>query len=66
MTRFNPEKIKKIRRLTKINQKNMSELIGVKRQTISNWEGGMCIPNAYYVGLIADVLGVSVNDFYDT
>ena len=54
---------KKLRRLMEKNgttQQQLADVIGVTRQTISQYTGGLTVPDIYTVQQIADYFGVKV------
>lgn len=56
------EKLAKLRKNSKMNQKEVSEKIGVARQTISNWETGVSVPDAYQLAKLAKAFNITVED----
>lgn len=56
------ENIYKLRKLKELSQEELAEVIGVSRQTISNWELGETSPNPEQLKLLSKVLGVSVDE----
>lgn len=45
-----------------LNQTKAGELIGVSKETISNWERGISYPKASLIPKIEEVYGVGYND----
>lgn len=52
--------IKKLRTGAGMNQEQLAELLGVTRQTVSNWERGVSMPDMDSLERIALVFGTSV------
>lgn len=52
--------IKKLRTSAGMNQEQLAELLGVTRQTVSNWERGVSMPDMDSLERIALVFGTSV------
>ena len=59
------KKIKEIRLLKGISQKELSERLGVSSAMISQYESGKRNPKMETLLKIADALGISINVFYD-
>lgn len=59
------EKIHNLRKSKKISQEQLAELIGVSRQTISNWELGETSPNPDQLKLLSSSLNVSIDELLD-
>lgn len=55
----------RIRRLNRrMSQKDLADLIGTDRGTICNWELCRYSPNAYWMPLLADALGCTIEDLF--
>lgn len=54
------------RKKCKMTQKELAEKIGVKNNTISQWENGTNSIDVELLFNICDILGVSVNDMFGT
>jgi len=59
---FYKDKFKKIRKVRKITQQEMSKLIGKSLKTLQRWELGSTEPSDFFVKMLADVLNVPVNE----
>lgn len=46
----------------RMTQEEAAKLIGVAKNTISNWEVGKTIPSVYYLANIEDAYGISFRD----
>ncbi len=57
--------ILKLRKEHKLSQENLAELIGVSRQTISNWELGETSPNPEQLKLLSKNLNISIDELLD-
>ena len=49
--------ITQIRRKHKMNRDDMSQLLGVKRDTIWKWETGLCLPDRYNQERLKELMG---------
>lgn len=59
------ENILKFRKKLGISQEQLGNIIGVTRQTISNWELEETAPNPMQLKLLSKALNVSVDEFLD-
>ena len=57
------KKIKYYRELLGISQKALGEKLDVSQSLIAHWERGYKIPVTYQLMLLADTLGVKMDDF---
>lgn len=57
------EKIRSARKTKEFSQVELAALLNVSRQTISNWEKGITVPDAKSLEQIAEILQVSVTYF---
>lgn len=57
--------IKKYRQSIKLTQEELAEKIYVTRQTVSNWERGLSLPDVDMLSKIANVLETDVNILLD-
>lgn len=55
------EKLKMLRKKKGLTQQEIAELLGVKRNTYSDWENCKCKPNYEKLEKIADFFGVSLD-----
>ena len=58
------EKIAKLRRKSRLTQKELAELVCVAQSTIAIWESGNNYPRADKLPELARVLGCSISDLY--
>lgn len=56
------KKIVALRQRNGLSQSELREKLGVSRQTISKWENGQVLPDAYNLKALAQILEVSVDD----
>lgn len=56
------ENIYNLRKRKKLSQEDLSERIGVTRQTISNWELNETTPNPNQLKLLSKVLDISIDE----
>lgn len=59
------EKIYNLRKKKKLSQEDLAELIGVTRQTISNWELGETSPNPLQLKQLSKTLNISIDELLD-
>ena len=59
------EKIQKFRKMQKMSQEELGEVMGVTRQTISNWESGESAPNIMEAKKLANLLSLSLDELTD-
>ena len=56
------KKIITLRQRRGLSQNELREKLGVSRQTISKWENGQVLPDAYNLKALAKILDISVDD----
>lgn len=56
------ENILNLRKKSGLSQEQLSEKVGVTRQTISNWELGETAPNPEQLKLLSKVLNISIDE----
>lgn len=56
--------IAKCRKRRKLTQLELAEILGVSDRSISNWENGVCLPDASLYRLLCDVLEISINELF--
>ncbi len=59
------ERIKKIRKTTKLTQERLAELTGLSVEYISRLERGVAQPSLKTAAVIADSLNVNIKDLFD-
>lgn len=55
------EKISQIRKNNNLTQENLADMLGVSRQTVSNWENMKCYPDIETLIMISDKFKVSLD-----
>ena len=50
------------RKKQKLSQERLAELVGVSRQTISNWEVGETMPTAKQITLLAEIFQITTDE----
>lgn len=55
------DKLAKERKRLGLSQEELAEKLSVSRQTISKWENGECLPDAYNLMTLSDIFEVSVD-----
>ena len=56
-----PERLKQLRQKKGLTQQEIAELLGVKRNTYSDWENGKTEPNFEMILKLADLFEVSLD-----
>lgn len=56
------ERLLKLRKKNKMSQTDVAKITGVSRQTISNWEVGISVPDAYQLAKLAKAFNITVED----
>lgn len=56
------ERIKKLRVRAGMTQQQLSDRIGVSRQSVARWENGWNVPSLYYAQKLSDIFGVTVSE----
>ena len=59
------EKLKTYRKEQRLTQVELAKLIGVSPQAVSKWEREECYPDICFLPDLADILGCSINDFFE-
>ncbi len=59
------EKIKNYRKERGITQEEFAKMLGLSSQAISKWERTACYPDITFLPKLADILGCTVNDFFN-
>lgn len=60
------EKIVELRKKEKLTQEGLASIVGVSRQTLSNWESNITSPDLNQASILAKAFKVSLNDLVDT
>ena len=56
--------IARCRKRRKLTQLELAEILGVSDRSISNWENGVCLPDASLYRQLCDVLEISINELF--
>lgn len=48
----------------KLTQLELAEKLGVTDRSVSNWENGVCLPDASLYRLLCDILQISINELF--
>ena len=59
------EKIIEFRNKNNLTQGEFGKLLGISAQAISKWEREVCYPDITILPDLAEVLGCTVNDFFE-
>ena len=62
MLKINCKKIQKLRKDLGLTAENLADSVGLSRSMIAHMENGYKVPNAIQFGLIAERLGVTVDE----
>lgn len=54
--------MKRLRDCNEMKQEELAEYLNIRRQTLSAYETGRCIPNIYILLQISKIFGVSVDE----
>ncbi len=57
--------IKEHRKRKRLSQGKFGELLGVSANAVSKWEREICYPDVTALPLLAEILGVEVNDLFE-
>lgn len=57
-------RIKEFRKKQKMSQSDISKMLGIKQNTLSQWETGKRVPNALQALKLAEILETTVEDLY--
>jgi transcriptional regulator with XRE-family HTH domain len=63
--KFSGKKLSKIREAKGLTQDKLADLIGVKRQQVSCWEGNVNKPSADYLAALSVVLVIKIDDLFE-
>lgn len=58
------EKLLKLRINNNLSQTDVAKVVGTTRQTISNYERGISVPDAYQIFNLAKVFNISMDELY--
>ncbi len=65
MDKFNANKIKKLRELNHITQKQLGDLLGISDRAVSKWESGLSKPSGENLISLAKIFHVQVETFFE-
>jgi len=58
------DKIRAYRLAAGLNQPQLAEKVGVKKNAVSNWEAGRGRPDINFIPILCDVMGISISAFF--
>lgn len=64
MDRFNSDKIKELRELNHITQKQLGDLLGISDRAVSKWESGLSKPSGENLISLAKIFNIQVENFF--
>lgn len=56
--------IAECRKRKKLTQLELAEKLGETDRSVSNWENGVCLPDASLYRLLCDILQISINELF--
>lgn len=56
--------IAECRKGKKLTQRELAEKLGVTDRSVSNWENGVCLPDASLYRALCDILQISINELF--
>lgn len=65
MDKFNSNKIKELRELNHITQKQLGDLLGISDRAVSKWESGLSKPSGENLISLARIFNVHVESFFE-
>ena len=65
MDKFDSKKIKELRVLNNITQKQLGDLLGISDRAVSKWESGLSKPSGQNLISLAKVFNVPVESFFE-
>ena len=65
MDKFKPNRIKELREVNFITQKQLGDLLGISDRAISKWESGLSKPSGQNLISLAKIFNVSVESFFE-
>lgn len=66
MGSFNFEKIRELRKLNHITQKDLGDALGISDRAVSKWESGLSKPSGQNLLSLAKIFGVPVECFFES
>lgn len=66
MQKIEPKKIKELRTNQGLSQQKLAQLLGISDRAIFKWELGYSQPSANHLITMAQILGVSIDNFLST
>lgn len=52
------------RKRKKLTQRQLAEALGVTDRSVSNWENGVCLPDASLYHFLCELLQISIEEFF--
>ncbi len=60
------KKIKEYRELRELSQRDLANYLGVDQSAVAKWETGVSLPSADKLPKLAQILGCTIDELYDT
>lgn len=60
------KKIKELRELRELSQRDLANYLGVDQSAVAKWETGVSLPSADKLPKLAQILGCTIDELYDT
>lgn len=64
MERFNSDKIRELREINHITQKQLGDMLGISDRAVSKWESGLSKPSGENLISLAKIFNVHVEEFF--
>ena len=64
MERFNSDKIRELREINHITQKQLGDMLGISDRAVSKWESGLSKPSGENLISLAKMFNVKVEEFF--
>jgi transcriptional regulator with XRE-family HTH domain len=63
--KFNNDRIRQLREQHGLSKRKFAEAIGVKRESVIQWEQGLCAPRQDIIGRMCSAFDTEPNYFFD-
>ena len=65
MNKFNPKRIKELREINCLTQKQLGYMLGISDRAVSKWESDLSKPSGQNLVLLAKIFNVPVESFFE-
>ena len=59
------KKIRQLRFKAGLTQEQLADQLGISAQSVSKWENNVAMPDITSLPLLAEILGISIDDLFD-